>query len=610
MNLLSRTLRILIIGLASFQMTQIPTTYAQTTKQDSINECNADPARTWDSRRNICIYTQESVDDRQEYRECANKATDEERKACHDNYAKSRSGDLIDDIEDDNMGMGLAGVNALLMAINVFSKGGTGGNCTSKTIHMATAGVGVLSELYFRLMARKEFDELVKQYEDQTVNEDPFAAQRMAFDFLENQQKKIADYSKKRKTAYLLLTLGYTAAAGMAAVELATTGMMGCGGSEGEDGQADNKPLEGEELADDAGLGAKSMNFMFPGGFSLNHPSVILIVSSVSALLSNKLRQGAAEQEAKAKENASKIAKIKAQFENALGEFCPSGHEDMGTPRCFCYTPGGDKNPDRSNSQTCQDLWAQDDKSLFAEAGSYGRGSEAKPGCFTVNNQFDQKCKCKKFKDDNGQNACLKTLGQNNVVPPNLQSAFSLPTTARSLDAVNSGTAAGSVNAQDLSSALAVAKRNKDKAVAKLNKKNKAEGKPLIPPAQKILDSLLRKSGTAPFVAAGNKNPSLGNAVPNNPAIAEALKEAEAKSGIEEVGEESAVASTPEKKKKGYHFSLDDEGNKVVNLGTEDLNDPQYDYGENDINDDPDQNLFEIITRRYNLSGLERLFDE
>lgn len=606
MNLLSRTLRILIIGLASFQMTQIPTTYAQTTKQDSINECNADPARTWDSRRNICIYTQESVDDRQEYRECANKATEEERKACHDNYAKSRSGDIIDEIEDDKTGMGLAGANALLMAINLFSKGGTGGNCTSKTIHMATAGVGVLSELYFRTMAKKEFDELVDNYKDETLNEDPFAAQRRAFDFLEEQQKKIADYSKKRKTAYLLLTLGYTAAAGFAAYELFTMGAAGCGG----DGEGETTETEPDPDPEATGMGAKAMAAMFPGGFSLNHPTIILAVSSVSALLSNKLRQGAAEQEEKAKDNAKKIARVKKQFENALGEFCPSGHSDMGTPRCFCYTPDGDKNPDRTNSQTCQDLWAQDDKSLFAEAGSYGRGSEAKPGCFTVNKQFDQKCKCKKFKDDNGQNACLKTLGQNNVVPPNLQSAFSLPTTARSLDAVNSGTAAGSVNAQDLTSALAIAKRSKDKAIAKLNKKNKAEGKQQIPTAQKLLDNILRKTGTAPFVAAGKKTPSLGNAVPNNPAIAEALKEAEKKSGIEDVGKESAVASTPEKKKKGYHFSLDDDGNKVVNLGTEDLNDPQYDYGDNDINDDPDQNLFEIITRRYNLSGLERLFDE
>ena len=63
------------------------------------------------------------------------------------------------------------------------------------------------------------------------------------------------------------------------------------------------------------------------------------------------------------------------------------------------------------------------------------------------------------------------------------------------------------------------------------------------------------------------------------------------------------------KKKKGYGFRLQDDGNKVVDLGA-DAAEKNYDYGENDINNDADLNLFDIITRRYNLTGLERLFDE
>jgi hypothetical protein len=682
--------RLLATWMIICQMIFLPTLHAEESTDDStssktlsINECNDDPAREWNSARGICAYKQESVDDRDEYRECA-ELEGEAQKECHKNYAEKRTGKLTaDSTGDEGKAMTIAGINLALAAINLIWGGSGSSNCMSKTIHMGTALAGTLAELYFKFMAKKELEELQKRYAEEEVNKDPFAAQKRAFDFLEDQQKKIADYAKKRKIGYTLLLLGYTAAAGVAAYELMQPQAQKCygeGGKGGEgtggegtggegnggtnDGSANgssnsyynplkemldlfapeahaatpmirnfnptsigvtSKVLQSTNKAmykttapfqaittEHKSLIDKVMDMVLPQAHAsfATHPGVILAVSLVSAYMTNQLRAAAADQEEEAKANAEKVAKIKAKFEAALGNFCPSGHEDMSDARCFCYTSDGKKNNNRTNSDICQRLWAQDNKNLFAKAGSYGSSAPKKAGCMTRDRQFDQNCKCKKFKDDSGQNACFKAVPNPTAVPPNVQSAFSLPQVAASLDSVNSGTAAGSVDGVGLNRALAKATKARDKMLKKLNDRLKAKGQSTIPSGSSLGKKFLKNLYKAPILAASKNAPTIQAAVPTSPAIAKALKEAEKKSGIAAVGKPaSAEATGAEKKKKRFGFNLDDEGNKVVDLG-DDPADAQYDYGENDINDDPDQNLFDIITRRYNLTGLERLFDE
>lgn len=627
----SNIFRLFVIWLTTFQMAYLPVAVnaqEDSQKQLSINECNEDPAREWNSARNICVYKKQAVDDRQEYRECAKLESDEARKECHDNYAKKRAGDPKE-YKESKLGMGVAAANAALAAINMFTKGGKSSNCTSKTIHAATAAAGVIAELYFKFMASKEFKKLKEKYRDETVNKDPFAAQKRAFDFLEDQQKAIASYAKKRKIGYMLLTAGYTAAAGFAIYEQFSQGA--CGGDEDgekdgdgdQDGESDtqdeetfnkDKPIKEDpkgvtdkESAKSALAGIGSAI----GSINLASPIAVFIIASISAVLSAKLMKAAANQEEEAKANAEKIAKIKKKFESSLGNFCPSGHEDMSEPRCFCYTTDGEKNMNRTNSETCQRLWSRDEKSLFAKAGSYGKSAPKKQGCMTKARQFDQQCKCKKFIDGNGQNACLKAVNNVASVPPNVQSAFSLPGIATALDSVNSGTSAGSVNAQSLSRSLAAATKARDNLIKKFNKVAKAKGQSQLPTGSQLLKKFLKKSGTRSFEAAGAKNPTIAAATPANPEIAKALKKAEKKSGIASVGKSSeALSSGGEKKKNGFNFNLDDGGNNVITMGEDPASDAEYDYGENDINEDSSKNLFDIISRRYNLSGLERLFDE
>lgn len=653
-----RATRIFSIWIFLFQMLCLPIASADTTGSGSgsgssealsIEECNEDPSRQWNSARNLCVYTEESVTDRDEYRECVAIEDPDERKACHDKYARDRSGDPKE-YEEDKMGLGIAAANAALAAINMFTKGGSS-NCMSKTIHAGTAMAGVLAEAYFKFMASKEHKELAEKYSEETVNADPYAAQKRAFDFLEDQQNAIADYAGKRKTGYMLLTAGYTIAAGFAVYELMQPAAQSCtndkkkgeDSTKSEDSTQPEKPdstepevaepespaeeLESGEVTEqsdvaetnDAKPDANSVEQKaaaaglkgIMGNLNLGHPAAVLAISTVSALLSAKLMKAAAEQQEEAKTNAANIAKIKEKFMKALGNFCPSGHEDMSDPRCFCYTSDGDQNSNRTNSDICQNLWAQDTKSLFAEAGNYSSGAEAKAGCMTLDRQFDQNCKCKKFIDDNGQNACYKTYATTNSIPPNLQSAFSLPTVASALDSVNSGTAAGDVNANSIGRALAKAQKARDKMVDQYNKVAKAKGQQQLPSGSQLLNKFLKGSGLKAFQAAGKKSPDIAAAVPNNPAIAKAVKAAEEKSGIAAVGKGgSAEALGGTKKKKKRWFNLEEKGNKVVSLGSDPNQGAEYDYGENDINNDPDQNLFEIITRRYNISGLERLFDD
>ena len=152
------------VYLLSWMLIFTPTSFAQTTAPSASNpsnatECNKDPSRSWNAKLNRCIYTKKAVTDRQEYRECAKIEDNAARKKCHDDYAKRKAGNLKNSKEN-KMGMGLAGVNAALAAINWIGSKGTGNTCMSKTMFTFTAIGGVLAEVYFQFMAKKKVDEL------------------------------------------------------------------------------------------------------------------------------------------------------------------------------------------------------------------------------------------------------------------------------------------------------------------------------------------------------------------------------------------------------------------------------------------------------------------
>src|SRR5690606_16074623 len=61
-------------------------------------------------------------------------------------------------------------------------------------------------------------------------------------------------------------------------------------------------------------------------------------------------------------------------------------------PECYCYTPEGQRNPNRGSSQICQKLWS----GTLASAKDYKASTPGFSGCVNASNNYDSSCACKK----------------------------------------------------------------------------------------------------------------------------------------------------------------------------------------------------------------------
>lgn len=562
-------------------------------------------AYRWDSNTNRCIRKSEMDYDasqrtsdgghtwQQEYERCQEMTDEAARKACHDEFADSK----VDPVEQGSWNQatwGMTGLNAIFAIITFFNLAGSedaGVTCTYRTIFKVTSVGGLLFDLYVKFMAEKNLTDLQDNYKDEAVNEDPYQAQIRAFNYLKDEQKEIAKIADLRMKEYLLLTLGYLATGVMAAIELAREGVSG--------GTAGDKSCY---VANPKGLGW------------LSHPGPTIGMAAAGAIYSGILLAAAQAEKSDAEDREGKIDGIIKKFESSVAGYCPSGRENMAEPRCYCYTSDGDKNRDRTNSETCQNLWAMDDRNFFADADDYSKQKSKNPvGCMTRNRQFDKECKCKKLKDKNGKNACYKVPASARITMPGLANSHN-KFLKNINDITNGNTSPSDLNAADLrQSAIALGKARK-KIMDKLNKDRKIAGKKLFrATTASDAKALINKLSPAALKATNGNLFAKSAAKINSPGLAKAVAAAKKSPQMKKVmfsGSGKGLMARKKKKKKG--FSLDF-GNSGSGGKVEDgFMDKSYNYAknQNDIVKRDDVSIFQVITNRYNSTGLQRLFGE
>ncbi|MBT3585866.1 MAG: hypothetical protein HN509_13250 [Halobacteriovoraceae bacterium] len=546
-------------------------------------------SQKWDCALHRCITTQASLEDRNAVEECADDEkypSDEAKLKCHDDLAKSEAGDASKIAKDEGkQAMGLNGVIAALGLINVgrVALSDSGETCTSSTIATGAAVVGVGYDYMVVKKAKEEFEDLSNTYQEQFSKDDdgdssavvnPFDAQVASFEFLKEQQEKVKQLAKKRKTQYTIMLLGYGAAAVMSVVDIANI--------------ADGKCAKGEAITTG-------------------------IVSVLAAGYSFKLRKGAVDAIEDAGDNIKVIEGLIAKFEETMAGTCIGKREDMSTPRCYCNLPGNKRNPERTNSDICQNLWAGQDQNLFVAESDYSKKRTGpRIGCMTQNKKFDPDCKCRKFKDKKtGRNACFKIPIAKGQISSLAQTA-GVGTFAKAVDSISSGnTSSASVNTAGSNQSAARAAKVLEKAKALLAKNLgpkkfagalRAQERKI---SSKITPALLKKaaSGNVGAIAKGNRPP----------ALKETLAKVEKKAGLKslyEGGKKKGLAKGGSKKKKAFAFNFVEDGAKVTELGGEEFMDKKYKFKGNDIVNRDDASLWQIISNRYTQSGLQRLFEE
>jgi hypothetical protein len=593
--------------------------------------CEETNAKSWSCELNRCVTTQEAKDARDEYYQCADIEDDTNRKKCHDDYAKKHSA-LKETKEPPHMMA--AGANAafagFLLIATAFSKS-PGGKCMSKYIALGTSVAGLLSEAYFRWMAKNKLKELQELYKDEEVHMDAYTQQVRAFTYLKQEQEAIAEWAGQRKKVYIMLTIGYGMAAAMAIFDM----MNGCGGEEkqdaetdadtgtegadtgaetgadtgGADASVDTGPETGSEMV--ANTGAEATPNAASGmavGSMIGHPIGVAIVSGIGAGVSAYLWKAAADQEKMAKENAKQVEEVLKRFQETMADFCPGGHEDLTKPRCYCYNNDGSKHENRSNSNICQNLYAQDDKNFNIGANKYSVSSKQNVmGCMTISKQYDPTCQCKKLVNAKGENACFKVPSEATVHGVGSQlGAAEFVGTVNSIASGN--TTPANLNTASLQSQAATARKGFNQLLPTLNKELKKQKQPAFNNdfIDRFLSSVPKKEkekllkGSSFGLLKNSKRPK---------AVTKALQKANPKhieslEGAVKVNHGKGFGNRSRKKKKNnYDFSLNHSSKGLGKFMSK-----KYKYNEDEIVKGNNRSLWQIITNRYNQSGLKRLF--
>lgn len=564
-------------------------------------DCASDKSRQWNCKLNRCVTTAEAQVEREAFKECAEMIDEAERKACHDNYASSKSGISAGDKGSSTTGtLGMVGssVAAIYAGLVLYSSAGItedGNFCTSRKVFLAGSVIMILTEIYMKLMAEKKFGKIAKKYNKEQLNEDAYLAQIRALEYLKEEQSEVAKLAKTRKNAYTLQMVTYTAALALALLETYTEKFTAC---------------------------SLSASATAVAGFVYLTTSVqVAIASTVGLAWAGFLRSKAQGQEEEAKANVESVEKTIAKFKDTMGGsgYCtPTARNDLANPQCYCYEKNGDKNMDRTNSQKCQALWAQNEQNLMVGASKYeGKVDPKMKVCMLVNGQVDKKCKCRQMLNKTtGENACLKVpMGSNNL--GSLGTALGVPGISSAVGNLANGTTSlGTLNGGSLNNQLAKSRKVLDQAVKSINEE-RAQGnlKPISLNSDKIQQAALKRITPKQIAAAASS--SLGTLAssgrPTEGALANSLAAAESSSGISKkalLGGGSGLRNSKGSRKGGDDFAFLNSGGggggKVMGA----MEKKNYDYKDNDIVTNKGVSIWKVISARYSKSGMRRLFGD
>ncbi|MDC1175086.1 hypothetical protein OAT67_06810 [Bacteriovoracaceae bacterium] len=630
-------------------MTSLPVMaakYSDPDVQKAYEECTGsndyrdDDTKYWDSETNRCLNTGRTSAQREAFKACEDKP-DDQKEECYMNNANQASGVFEGDGKDDadgdkgtkNMATAVSAIYSTYLIISYWGQGHTAAECTSKRIFNVASIANIVLDLYLRSQSKKKFEELSKDYDKETAEffdredgkmiNNNYEAQLRAFEYLKQEQEMVAKFSKQRATAYMALGVAYAAALGFAIYEMVSVTAVPCINSSeadqdkasqaGKDNQAAAKTTDGVSKDATTPYGAVSG---FGGGGS---SAGIAIASGVMTGLNVKLMSAAKDTQEDAESNAEKIQEVMDGFKEAIAESCPMGREDLSNPRCYCYTSTGDQNTNRSKSNICKNLWAEDNKNYMAQAGDYAGKRQPAQGCMTVTNKYDPGCRCKKMiNTETKQNACQKTsFGPSLIQGPFANTA--LANTAGLLNSVPSG--ANNALEQIMNS-------NAGQGAAKINAITdaglKAEAKKFGMPASldafdKLSDKVVKSMPSSLLNKYGN-NETLDKLAsgsrPANSAMDAVLTKANEKGALKKSlslsGGKGSLAVRGKKKKGKYRFNWDADASnsKVQEFAASDADDSQYQYNQKQIIDNDSVSIWDVISNRYNTSGMRRLFQD
>lgn len=351
---------------------------------------------------------------------------------------------------------------------------------------------------------------------------------------------------------------------------------------------------------------------------ALATPYLRVAMNGLLALYARKIAKDAKENMDIAQNRIDALTKIRDDFVASGGAglaMCKDDDWDnKEMPQCFCFKPEGGPDAKKRNLTICKDLVAKFDAKMAKKYGwKYGAMDNVKV-CVDEKNQMDTFCKCKTKKSSTGKgNACTKISSKMNIA--GLGGNSWLKGLTAPADSLLNGNLDGSqLNTTDLNKRALAIKKNTDKLAKdpkhkdKFRKINSTRAK-----LEKAHSNWVKKS--FPNGAPRGLASSFASAAPLPTSAKDVLKAAkkDAQKASEVKYKDGKPLATGTGDKKGDNFDFDWGDDSTGKGGVEvdeiaKVMDKNYAI-KGDINNNPSQDIFKILSIRYQRSGLRRLFD-
>ncbi|MFL5809995.1 MAG: hypothetical protein ACJ749_10775, partial [Flavisolibacter sp.] len=339
----------------------------------------------------------------------------------------------------------------------------------------------------------------------------------------------------------------------------------------------------------------------FSVGSFLTRPEPRAVVSGILTAWSAIMFMHANKQAKVSANRAEFLRKMKQDFNDANGAIsCTAEERSMSAnANCYCYTEDGQRNSSRTNSSVCQQLWTGQS---LAQAGTYnGLDFSGQRVCISSSGAPDENCAC--AINRSCLNAIPGATGNLGLGAISVASQGLKPLN----DLSNGQIGAGSINGAAALSAAAKLLDQKNKLASKAGLNSATQAKL----AKQVEDGIMMAgAGAAAPSSLGSSSQFPMNMTPAQ--AAQALDKEFGGRTFESIKGSPAVAQ-PGNSHPGSEpgFSL---GNPEAVAPTTDqqvaeVMGQDFNYGQNDITKS-DSNLFQILSNRYQRSGMRRLFDD
>lgn len=347
-------------------------------------------------------------------------------------------------------------------------------------------------------------------------------------------------------------------------------------------------------------------------------PYIRAALATALGLYANQLREDAAENIKISENRIELLKKIRDDFvaSGGAGGFTlcdEADYDDQQKPHCFCYTKDGEFDPQKEKLSICSQYRKDFELGKIKQYGwKYGQMNDAKV-CVDEKNQLDTFCKCKSQKSSTGKgNACTKISNKLNL--SGFGGATWVNGLANTADSLLTGQlSGGQLDSSDLNKKALKIRKN----IEKLAKKSKYR------------DTYKKAQDTSLKLQNANKawiKKSFGNNIPRSlassslgsssalPTSAKEIMKTAAKTAAKHKNvtykDNGALSQNKTNGKKDLDFDWGTDsakgGVKIEDVAA--VMDKNYAY-KGDINTNPANNIFQILSNRYQRSGLRRLFD-